>query len=126
MATINPTIDRSVSRNGGVILVTWPALANGDDGRPVRLCEYNEKTFQATGTLGAGGALAWEGSMDGVTWAALNTKQGTAISQTTLGLVSTQDRPIWVRPHVTAGDGTTSFTAAMAGHIQSWPENLGS
>jgi hypothetical protein len=70
----------------------------------------------ASGTLGAGGAITWEGSFDNVNWFPLSSRIGTpaAIVQTAL-LTPTmvQERPLWVRPRVTAGDGTTTLVAAV-------------
>lgn len=43
-------------------MVTWPALANGDDGTPISFSQYTDKSVQVSGTFGVGGTLRFEGS----------------------------------------------------------------
>lgn len=111
-------INNNVAPRGGVIAITWAGLtfASTDSGDPISLSEFSDKTFQVFGTLGAGGALLIEGSNDGTNWVPLSNRQGTSMSFTTLAMNTSQDRPVWVRPRVTAGDGTTSLTVIVACH----------
>lgn len=116
MAVRNPTTTRR-GPNGEVLVATWAALANTDTGAPLANLEhYGEKSFQLTGTLGAAGACTIEGSNDGTNWATLKDKQGVAMVLVALGFSSTQDRPLYVRPNITAGDGTTALVLVMAAH----------
>ncbi len=98
---------------------SWAGLtqASLDTGAPVSVADAVDiMVVILSGTLGAGGAITWEGSIDGVTWFPLSSKIGTpaAIVQTAL-LTPTmvQERPIFARPRVSAGDGTTSLVAAI-------------
>lgn len=116
MATRSGTVGRNVDPRDTSVIVTWTGLLNGDDGAPVALPSYGEKTFQLSGTLGAGGTLQIEGSNDGVTYSTLEDKQGVAATLAALAMVSVQDRPIYVRPRISAGDGTTSLSVIMAAH----------
>lgn len=118
MATIANSLNRNASPLGGVITVTWPTLtfSGTDVGAPISLAEYSDKTFQVFGTLGAAGAVLMEGSNDGVNWSSLSNRQGTAMSFTALGMNTSQDKPLFVRPRVTAGDGTTSLTVVACCH----------
>lgn len=117
MAVIKPTIDRQLSFHGGAITVSW-ALANGDTGQPVELAGWSEKTFQVAGTFGAAGSVAVEGSNELVAtnYGALANRQGTPMAFTTAGLNTSQDRPRWVRPNCTAGDGTTALVCTLIAH----------
>lgn len=68
----------------------------------------------ATGTLGAGGNVIWEGSTDGVNWFTLSSDIGApaAVNQTALLVpVMVKERTRFIRPRVTAGDGTTALVA---------------
>lgn len=118
MATIAPTINPQVSKAREVIVASWaPMTQSGSDvGAPVSFAEYSDKTFQVFGTFGAGGAVLMEGSNDGTNWSALSNRQGTNMSFTANGLNTSQDKPVWVRPRVTGGDGTTSLTVIVACH----------
>lgn len=94
----------------------WSGLLNGDTGDGKYTT--NAKTLMAqltSGTIGAGGTVIWQGSIDGGTnWFPLNDQAGVAISMT--ALLATKmilERPLLVRPNVTAGDGTTSLVAML-------------
>lgn len=92
------------------ILATWASMANGDTGVGVDLQDYATVTFGVTGTLGAGGSATIEGSNDGGTnFVALTNQAGTTIAKTALGMAAVAEQPGMVRPHVTAGDGTTAL-----------------
>lgn len=105
------TTDLALTNDGSVKLLTWASMANGDDGEPMASPEYADLAVQVTGTLGAGGTLLWEGSNDKTVWATLNNVQGTALSMTALGIKQVAERPLWIRPRVSAGDGTTALVA---------------
>lgn len=99
--------------NWGSTLVTWEGLAQGDDGAPVRLEAYTDKTVQVVGTFGTGGTVVWEGSLDGTTWGALHDPQGATLSVTDSSCEVVAESPIYIRPRVSAGDGSTALTAML-------------
>lgn len=113
MSVVAPTIQKNVHPNMHTILVTW-VLANGDTGAPVSFTHHGERSWQVTGTLGAGGTMAYQGSNDGTNYVTLKDKQGNAASVTALGLTTTADKPLYIRPNCTAGDGTTALTVVVA------------
>lgn len=96
--------------NGDFRVVTWTGLLNGDDGEPAQLATYSDRSVQVTGTFGTGGSVTVEGSNDGTNWFALSDPQGLAITRTAAGLKGVSELTRYVRPRVTAGDGTTSLT----------------
>lgn len=98
--------------NGNVKAVTWTGLANGQAGDPLApdSALWSDRSVQVSGTFGASGALAWEGSNDGTNYYALNSPQGSALSFTAAGLKAVQEGALYMRPRVTAGDGTTALT----------------
>ena len=91
-------------------LILWSPLALGDDGEPVAMPDFADRTVQVAGTFGAGGAVAVEGSLDGLTWATLTDPQGNALSITAAKIEAISEAVLYVRPRVTGGDGTTSLT----------------
>ena len=91
----------------------WAAMANGDTGIPVTLPGNADRTIQVTGTFGAAGSVAVEGSNDGVNYFALTNPTGTVIAITSAGGAAITEAVQYVRPHVTAGDGTTALIATM-------------
>ena len=123
MATIQFLQNNQLSPNNEVITATWAALtfAGSDVGAPLRLACYGDKTFQVFGTLGVGGSVVIEGSNDTFNWAPLSNRQGTAMAFTAGGFNTSQDKPVYVRPRITAGDGTTSLTIVCAAHRTDMP-----
>ncbi len=111
------TSARSTPVDTSARVETWSGLLNGDTGAAVLVADAIDLLVMiVSGTLGAGGAITWQGSLDNTNWFTLSSKIGTpaAIAQTAL-LTPTmvQERPIWVRPNVTAGDGTTNLVASL-------------
>jgi hypothetical protein len=98
---------------------SWSGLTQAtlDTGAAVSVADAVEiMVMLASGTLGVGGTVVWEGSLDGTNWFALSSRIGTpaAISQTALLTPNmVQERPIFVRPRVTGGDGTTTLVASV-------------
>lgn len=133
MANITPTITRIMGQGSlDGWQVKWGPMANGDVGLPVGstigdgagaivpsggsgfFAGYADKSIQVSGTFGAGGSVACEGSNDGGSnYFAMTDPSQTVIAITAAGGKSVTEATIWVRPHVTAGDGTTSLTATM-------------
>jgi len=91
----------------------WTALANGDTGAPFEIPGAADRSVQIGGTFGAGGTCVIEGSNDGVTYFTLNNIQGTALSATSAALKGVAEITRYIRPRVSAGDGTTSITVTL-------------
>lgn len=113
MATVTPANNGNIAGDGSVAMFTWATMANGDDGSPAELIPWADRCVQVTGTFGAGGTVVIEGSNDNSTWATLYHAQGSAASFTAAGIRQIVETPRYVRPRVTAGDGTTSLTVSM-------------
>jgi len=116
MPTISPTYADIVDTQGGAgtvgKIVTWGPMANGDTGSPVpqNLVEFSDRSFQVEGTFGTGGALLVEGSNDKSNFRTVNNINGLAISITSAGIQQVTVVCAQQRPHVNAGDTTTSLT----------------
>lgn len=98
----------------GVRVRQWTSLANSDDGEPIILTRFSDKTVQFGGTFGVGGTVILEGSVDGVQWDSLKDVFGNALSATGAKLYTVTENPVYLRPRVTGGDGTTSITVKIA------------
>lgn len=98
-----------------IVLAQWTGLtqATTDDGAPVELPSYPDRSVQVTGTLGAGGSLRIEGSIDGTNYAVLTDPQGNDLNITTLKIESIMEVVRFIRPRITAGDGTTSLACTI-------------
>lgn len=116
MATRAIAIDRNVAKDGAVLTATWTGLLNGDDGASLGQPAWGERTVQVFGTFGASGSLAIQGSNNGVNWAPVANRAGTPLVFTAAGINRVQDYPIFIRPIVTAGDGTTNLSVVVAAH----------
>lgn len=121
--TVNPT---SVTRiaDGTAFLVVWalviidtdpgaPVALEYDEGVPVELCRYSDRSVHAVGTWGAGGSLTMQGSNDGTNYYALTDPQGNAITKTADFLEQITELTQFIRPAITAGDVTTSLTVTL-------------
>lgn len=101
-----------------MVQATWAGLlqSSTDVGGAASIARWPDRTVTAYGTFGAGGAAALEGSEDGVTWGALTDPNGTAISlATATPMAVIGPNPTYIRPKVTAGDGTTALTVVVTG-----------
>lgn len=112
MATRNGTVT-DISETGNSRLVTWTGLLNGDDGAPAQWVDFADRCFQVAGTFGTGGSCTIQGSNDGTNWSALADPQGNALTFTSQKIEQALELPRYVRPIVTAGDGTTSLTVTL-------------
>lgn len=115
MATITPSVENGVDGDPSIVRVTWTNMANGDDGSPVRMSQWADRSIQVFGTFGAGGSARWEGTnTDAATnFAALTDPQGNSLDFTTAKIEQVTEAVTQARPRVTAGDGTTSLTVVM-------------
>lgn len=102
-------LQRRVSRT------TWTGLLNGDTGSPESGAALSDRCVQVSGTFGAGGSVRIMGSNDLVTWSQLTDLQGNALTMTAAAMEEVQENPFYVRPEVTAGDGTTNLTVTLVG-----------
>ena len=95
------------------VIATWANMQNGDDGQPIELANFADRSVQVFGTLGAGGNVRIEGSIDGTNYAPLTDPQGNALDINTAKIEAIIELVRWIRPVVTAGDGSTSLTVTM-------------
>lgn len=97
-----------------VAVTTWDSLAANDDGEPVRLAVYSDRAVQVTGTFG-GATVTIGGSNDGVTYHALTDTSGSSLSLTTDALKQIVELPIFLKPRIFGGDGTTNVKVILSG-----------
>ncbi len=93
---------------------TWPLLTTTNDvGSAIEYPAHSDRSVQVDGTFGAGGTVVIQGSNDGTNWYTLNDPQGNALSFTSSKIEAVMEITQYIRPKVTAGDGTTSLTVTM-------------
>lgn len=92
---------------------TWTGLDSDDSGIPIQIVDYVDRTVTITGTFGVAGSITMQGSNDGTNWFALTDPQGNAITKTAAAMELLLEAPLYIRPLVTAGDGTTSLTVKI-------------
>lgn len=112
MATINPAVTLP-GPNYSLRLATWTPLLNSDQGAAFSFVDWADRCFQVSGTFGTGGTIVLEGSNNGTDWSTLTDVAGQAMSYTAATVRQVSEAPQFVRPRVTAGDGTTSLTASL-------------
>lgn len=111
MATVNLT--KSSVSLGFTDIVSWAALANGDVGAPLDTGDFADRTVQVLGTFGSGGQVTIQGSLDGSNWFTLSNPTGNALVFTSAGGKGVLEMVRYLRPNITAGDGTTSITVLL-------------
>lgn len=100
----------------GMVQLDWPALANGESGNAAQAGRWPTKSVHASGTFGAGGSVAIQGSNDGTNWFALDDSLGTVIALTAAApIADILQNTKHVRAVVTAGDGTTALRVIIIG-----------
>jgi hypothetical protein len=115
MATIPATITAPTAHGDTIHTVSWPTMtfSGTDVGSPIQMAGSNDRSIQVTGTFGAGGNLKIEGSNDGTNYYTLNDPSSTALDFTAAKIEQVLELTKYIRPRVTAGDGTTSLTVTM-------------
>lgn len=97
-----------------VAVTTWSGLASNDDGDPVRLAVFSDRSVQVVGEFG-GASITIGGSNDGVTYHALTDTAGAPLTLAGAALRQIVELPVWIKPKVFGGSGSTSLTVIMAG-----------
>ena len=99
----------------GVHVTTWTAVpfASPSTGTPQSAAQFNDKCVQVNGTFGASGSVSIQGSNDNVNWFALHDPAGAALTILAAGLKEILENPLYIRPNVTVGDGTTALTVTL-------------
>lgn len=113
MATRSNSVDRFTNFGNEAHVISWTGLLNGDDGTPIIMAGASIRSVQFVGTFGAGGTIIFEGSNDGTNYFTLTDPQGNAVSKTAAGAEALEECTKYVRPRVTAGDGTTDLKAYL-------------
>ena len=121
MATITGTFERVSTFGDSTTVVTWTALTTTDNyGSAVEMPGASDRSFQMLGTLGTGGAITLYGSnkaspnaANDDDWAILTDPQGNNIVLSTLKVEAITELTRWIRPKITAGDGTTSLNGLL-------------
>lgn len=114
MATVTPVTTFPFETSLDVAVTTWPSLAADDDGAPVRLAVYSDRSIQVAGTFG-GASVTIGGSNDGETYHALTDPNGQALTLTSAALRAIVELPIFLKPRVFGGDGTTNLKVVLSG-----------
>lgn len=113
MATVKPVIS-DISGEGSVRKIVWgPLTTTNADGSGMDWIQWADRCIQFDGTFGAGGTIKLQGSNDGTNWIDLTDPQGNAISKAAASIEAVSEITQFVRPFVSAGDGTTSLTATL-------------
>lgn len=94
-------------------VIGWTSLDSDDSGSPAEVVDFPDKTVTITGTFGTGGTIKMQGSNDNSNWFSLTDPQGVAIEKTAAAMELITENPRYIRPLVTAGDGTTSLTVQV-------------
>lgn len=94
--------------------MAWAAIPNGNSGDPLVLHDYADRSVEIEGTIGAGGSVQIEGSNDGTNYRVLHdTGLNNLVFTSTGKLSAVLEATLYIRPNVTAGDGTTAITVTL-------------
>jgi hypothetical protein len=115
MATRTYTTSRLQTVGDDCQIVTWTGLlqSSSDDGSPFSSPGWADRSVQVTGNLGTGGSVRIEGSNDGTNYVPLTDPQGNALDITSLKIESISELCAYIRPRITAGDGSTNLNVIL-------------
>jgi hypothetical protein len=121
VATITASRDRIQTLLDDCHVITWALLTTTNNyGSPMAMPGSADRSVQMIGTLGGGGAVTIYGSnvadpdlTDEDDWAVLTDPQGNNLVLSTLKIEAITEVTRWIRPKITAGDGSTSLTIHM-------------
>lgn len=109
--------------SGPTVLATWTALANAITGDSLQTGNFIASSAQVSGTFGVAGSIQLEGSNDGVNWLILPDADLILAIWTQAYIKFFRDSPMWLRPRVTNGDGTTALSIKLV--LRRWGNNGG-
>lgn len=101
------------SLNDHCVILTWEGMQNGDDGQPIELANFADRSVQVEGTFGSGGTARIEGSINGTDYRVLTDPQGNDLDITTGKIEAVTELVRFIRPRIVGGDGTTSLNVTM-------------
>lgn len=93
--------------------VTWSGLLDTDTGEAFEGGDWVDRCVQVFGTFGTGGTCTIQGSNNGSNWNTLKDSFGTAIQFTSAGVAQVMEVTRYIRPNITAGDGSTNLSCVM-------------
>lgn len=114
MAVVTPVSAQPFETSQDVVITTWADLHADDDGAPVRLAVYSDRSIQVAGTFG-GASVTIGGSNDGETYHALTDTGGDPLTLTAGALKAIVELPVYIKPRVFGGDGTTNIKVVLSG-----------
>jgi hypothetical protein len=99
-------------------MVRWDGLLNGDEGQAIDLAAYADRSIQILGTPSVGGSARIEGSLLplptlAADYATLTDPQGNNLDCTVVKIEAVSEATRWLRPRITAGDGSTNFSVIL-------------
>lgn len=114
MATRAATTEYPFETSLDVAVTTWTGLQADDDGEPVRLAVYSDRSIQITGEFD-GASITIGGSNNGVTYHALTSTDSVILTLTEAALKQIVELPVYLKPRVFGGGAATNLTVIMAG-----------
>lgn len=100
------------SGEGEAYKVVWTGLDGDDDGEPVTLIPYSDRSVQVEGTFDSG-TVTIKGSNDGTNYEALRDPSSTSLTFTAAGLKGILEAVHKIKPVVTGGGGSCALTVTM-------------
>lgn len=96
--------------NDGVVVITWETLTDADTGSAVLAARYADKTVHSDGNYSGTATVTMQGSNNNTAWFTLTDHAGTDVilDADTTGFVIAEN-PLWIRPLVNSGDGSTDI-----------------
>lgn len=113
MAVITAAKEQLQTVGDEVLIFTFANMANGDSGLALERPGSADRSVQVEGTFGSGGNVVIEGSNDGTNYRVLTDPQGNGLNFTSAKIESVMEITRYIRPRVTAGDGTTLLTVSI-------------
>ncbi len=97
MAVIQPERKTPLG-DTGLNVQQWTPLTGSDEGAPIELATFPDRSIQVEGDFGAGGSVAIQGSNDGTNYRTLKDHLGNNLNFTTAGIRSIDQIVRYLKP----------------------------
>jgi len=113
MATKAVTLVKSKAFNEDTITATWEAHAGTDDGTPVKLAGYGDRSIQVEGNFDSGTIILQGKNTENAVWATLKDPFNNDISFTAAGIKQVVEVAKYMRTVVSGGGGSCAIIPTM-------------
>lgn len=116
MATRDANVTYGPGGHRQCVLAQWSGLLSGDEGAPVEIPGWADRSVQIQATFGDG-TVTLQGSNDGTNYHPLTDPQGNNIAKTANALEQVTELPRFIKPTFSGTTGTAGVVTVFGRRI---------